>query len=57
MHLNYEKDEVYCHHCLTWHSIDTDTLWLAKDNGEIDIVCLKAYPDHFVHLGFDKDLE
>jgi hypothetical protein len=55
MHLNHEKTEVWCHACLEWHDILTETLWYPRDNDDrIDIVC-GNHPE--VHLGYDDDLE
>ena len=56
MNLNHEKTEVWCHCCLKWHDISTQTLWLVKDNGDIDIVCEIQYPERYIHLGYDRDL-
>jgi len=55
MHLNHEKDQVWCQACLAWHNINTETLWLVRDDDKkADIVCLQ-YPE--VHLGYASDLE
>ncbi len=56
MNLNQDKTEIYCHHCLTWHIIETETLWIPQDNGVIKILCLKAYPEYYILLGYDHDL-
>lgn len=56
MYLNHDKTEVLCHVCNKWHNIGTETLWLPRDDGVIDIVCMEQYPGKVVHLGFDHDL-
>ncbi len=48
---------IWCKMCMEWHSIDTETLWLPKNNGVIEIVCMKQYPENFILLGYDHDLE
>jgi len=55
MQLSADKKEVYCHACLTWHVIK-DQLWLTREDGRIDIVCIKQYPEQYIHLGYEDDL-
>lgn len=57
MHLNHDNTEVYCHACLAWHNINTGTLWIPRDDGRIDIICMERYPAQCIHLGYDSDLD
>lgn len=54
--MEIKDDTVYCRACLQWHDIRTQTLWLPQDNGTIHIVCEKQYPEHYILLGYDTDL-
>jgi hypothetical protein len=48
---------VWCHCCLKWHDINTETLWIPRDDGRVDIVCMDQYPERYIHLGFDDNLQ
>ena len=56
MNLDHEGKNVYCHACLKWHDILTETLWIPRDDGRCDIVCIKEYPERYIHLGYEDDL-
>jgi len=49
MHLNPEQEQVWCHGCLRWHDVDTETILLS--NG--DVLCI--YCD--AHLGYRQDID
>ena len=52
MHLNADGD-VWVRCCMQWRDPNRE-LWLYRDDGRVDIVCIH-HPD--VHLGFDDDLD
>ena len=47
--------ECWCHCCMEWHEVK-DQLWIPDDKGEIDIICIKQYPEKYIHLGYERDL-
>ena len=54
MQLNHEQTEVYCHACLQWHDLLTQTLWMPGDDGRVGIYCLNHDQ---VLLGFEDDIK
>jgi hypothetical protein len=49
MKLSPDQETVWCHGCLKWHNLDTETILL--DTG--DVICI--YCD--AHLGYMWDVE
>jgi len=53
MHLNTDRTEVYCHICSEWKDLNTGTLWLLRDDGVMEIKCIKCD----TLLGYDYDID
>jgi len=49
MQLRPDQENVWCHACMKWHDVNTETICL--DNG--DVLCI--YTD--AHLGYRKDID
>jgi len=50
--MNIQNDEIYCHCCMRWVSIYTEILVF----NDIDVVCMRCYPEHYIHLGYIWDV-
>jgi len=52
VNLNPDKTEVLCQICGEWKNLNTETLWLVRDDEVVEIRCIKCD----VLLGYDFDI-